>query len=202
MNSLSLTDFPETLLKSFVNVQHLDLDVVEKKIVENFQKGLISEELFNNSLDILEKAGATKYIRREGSPGNYKYIYKEEDGSKKTSQVDKYKIRSVDGKFLLLEDGKALGSYDTYEQAFGAVERITKKESSKKPLKDKDDIFAGNLQDVPKGTRLRDKEGNLYIVTPKTMYGSGDVRDSGDEIRVQYLEDGSTYTTTLSRDFL
>lgn len=46
--------------------------------------------------DLLEKA---KYIKREGSPGNYTYIYPgDEGGSKKLNKEDKEKIEAMANK--------------------------------------------------------------------------------------------------------
>jgi 8-oxo-dGTP pyrophosphatase MutT (NUDIX family)/predicted GNAT family acetyltransferase len=50
------------------------VNYVEKSSIDTLIKALESNKLDWNSF---EKAGGHKYIRREGTPGNYKYIYKE-----------------------------------------------------------------------------------------------------------------------------
>ena len=80
-NVVELKDFNKKLQKSFTNT--ISLDDAEKAIIDNFEKGLISEEIFNKTADILiDKFQKAKYIRREGGPGNYRYIYKESEKKK------------------------------------------------------------------------------------------------------------------------
>lgn len=59
------------------------IDDVVDTINNNFNKGLIDELTAEKAVEqldsIFEKAGMHKYIRREGSPGNYKYYYTEEE---------------------------------------------------------------------------------------------------------------------------
>jgi hypothetical protein len=70
-----------------------------ERINETFNKGLISEQTYEGAcqeLDELIKAQTHKYIRREGVKGNYKYIYKEGEGSKGSRQVDKRQKHELD----------------------------------------------------------------------------------------------------------
>lgn len=62
------------------------VDLVSVRFNEEFIKGLISEDQLNKSFDTLDeivKSRPHKYIRREGTPGNYRYIYKEPKGGRK-----------------------------------------------------------------------------------------------------------------------
>jgi len=54
-NAISILDFPERIQKSFSNVEQLDTQEVEIKIVDNFNKDLITEDLFIDCLVILDK---------------------------------------------------------------------------------------------------------------------------------------------------
>ena len=57
-----------------------------REVVETLLKAGVAEE------DMVEKA---KYVRREGAPGNYKYVYEEpkgKSGKKEESSLDKQKI--------------------------------------------------------------------------------------------------------------
>lgn len=58
-----------------------NISKVTQILNSKFEKGLISEELCENSFkeldNLIEKAGVHKYFKREGSPGNYKYYYTE-----------------------------------------------------------------------------------------------------------------------------
>ena len=70
---------------------------------ENFNKGKIDEALCNRGFEqldgLIEKAGH-RYIRREGTPGNYKYVYAEDakkgDHVKTTQHNDKNLSRTKD----------------------------------------------------------------------------------------------------------
>ena len=73
--SLSLSDFPQNIQKSFRN-QFLTFDkkgLIESVLIENFEKGLIGEGLFFQAMDILEKGGKRANIGeiREWSDGKY-----------------------------------------------------------------------------------------------------------------------------------
>ena len=94
-NHLSLSDFDNRLLKSMY-VQPLTPDGVLEVLNNNFRKGLITEELYETAvlqLDELVKARVTKYYKREGGPGNYKYYYTkaeyDEAKGKKTEEKSK-----------------------------------------------------------------------------------------------------------------
>lgn len=68
-----------------------DVQEVLEKLNENFNKGLIGDEIYEGAcseLDQLVKARTTKYIRREGTKGNYRYIYKEGQGPKGNKEDD------------------------------------------------------------------------------------------------------------------
>ena len=54
MNTLGLFDFSDTIQRSF-GVQSLNIQQSKDKITENFEKGLISEDVFNKSMNTLEK---------------------------------------------------------------------------------------------------------------------------------------------------
>jgi len=56
MNTLSILDFSEKIQESFVNVYTLNICDIEDRIVDNFKKGIIDEDEFAASLDLLEKA--------------------------------------------------------------------------------------------------------------------------------------------------
>lgn len=53
------------------------------KINDNFTKGLIDEEIYTSAIgqfeDFIQKSRPTKYFKREGAPGSYKYYYTKED---------------------------------------------------------------------------------------------------------------------------
>lgn len=51
--------------------------------MNNFE---LKDKIKNLILDFLEKSASHKYIRREGTPGNYTYYYKEPDGSERSSK--------------------------------------------------------------------------------------------------------------------
>jgi len=55
-NAISILDFPERIQKSFSNVEQFDAQEVEVKIIDNFDKDLITEEMFVDCLVILDKA--------------------------------------------------------------------------------------------------------------------------------------------------
>jgi hypothetical protein len=59
------------------------------KLNNNFNKGYIDDNMMETAfreLDgLISKAGGHKYIRREGTPGNYRYIYTLEDAKKSPS---------------------------------------------------------------------------------------------------------------------
>jgi hypothetical protein len=62
------------------------VDDMVNKLNDNFSKGLITEEIcekaFTQLDELIQKARVTKYFKREGSPGNYKYYYTEADYNK------------------------------------------------------------------------------------------------------------------------
>jgi len=55
MRDLGILDFPEIIQKSFNNVETLSIETISNQIIENFEKSLISEKLFLQSMDTLEK---------------------------------------------------------------------------------------------------------------------------------------------------
>ena len=55
MNNLSILDFPGVIQKSFGSVKTFDIETAEYVIVENFEKGFLTEEIFLESMDLLEK---------------------------------------------------------------------------------------------------------------------------------------------------
>jgi len=55
MNTLSILDFPENIQQWFKNVEMMDIDKAEIKIIENYEKDLIPEEVYTEALFILEK---------------------------------------------------------------------------------------------------------------------------------------------------
>jgi len=77
----------------------------------NFEKGFISEELneqaFEQLDNLLEKAMSHKYFRREGTPGNYRYYYTEEEYKQaKNQKGEDYKSKETDikDKYSKLEE--------------------------------------------------------------------------------------------------
>lgn len=70
-------------LRVLQNINKTNVSKITETLNQNFEKGLISEELCENSFkeldNLIEKAGNHKYFKREGSPGNYKYYYTEEE---------------------------------------------------------------------------------------------------------------------------
>ena len=74
-NVLGINDFSEEISGKFN--RNITPEQAEFQIVDNFQKGKITEEIFEGAFDVLQKARSTRYLRREGGPGNYRYIYKE-----------------------------------------------------------------------------------------------------------------------------
>lgn len=67
-------------------------DTTLEKLNENFNKGFITEDRYEKALGeldgLIEKAFQHKYIRREGSPGSYKYIYRESEIKHKDKKVE------------------------------------------------------------------------------------------------------------------
>lgn len=85
-------------LRTLTQINEINVSKITQTLNQNFEKGLISEELCENSFkeldNLIEKAKITKYFKREGSPGNYKYYYteaeyKEAKGKKTGSKSDK-----------------------------------------------------------------------------------------------------------------
>lgn len=70
--------------------------LVTESLNVKFKEGILSEDALEKSFSVIDdilKARTTKYIRREGSPGNYRYIYKEKQGKggKKEEKVSSKK---------------------------------------------------------------------------------------------------------------
>ncbi len=49
-----LSDFPEFIQKGFINSEEPDIASIKEKIEENFKKNTISEELYCNSMEIVD----------------------------------------------------------------------------------------------------------------------------------------------------
>ena len=68
-------------LRVLQNINETNVSKITQILNSKFEKGLISEELCENSFkeldNLIEKAGNHKYFKREGTPGNYKYYYTE-----------------------------------------------------------------------------------------------------------------------------
>lgn len=84
------------------NLIKTQIDEVVDVLNKSFLDGLISEETveldFKNLDQIVEKARSTKYYKREGSPGNYKYYYtKEEYDKAKIEGRDSFRPGGFDG---------------------------------------------------------------------------------------------------------
>lgn len=71
--------------KGFSNVEPItksDFLKIGGHLNSNLEKGFISQELFENATEELQKASGHKYFKREGVKGKYKYYYTQEDYNK------------------------------------------------------------------------------------------------------------------------
>lgn len=79
-------------LRVLQNITEDNVSKVTQILNSKFEKGLISEELHEkamNQLDnLIEKAQGKKYIKRTGTPGNYKYEYSDVSGRGDKSKKD------------------------------------------------------------------------------------------------------------------
>lgn len=93
-------------LRLLEKINETNVSKITQTLNQNFEKGLISEELCENSFkeldSLIEKAGNHKYFKREGTVGNYKYYYTEEE-YKKVKGGEGFKIGD---KVKLDDDGK------------------------------------------------------------------------------------------------
>lgn len=95
MNVLKLSDFSEKIQKGFIENEEINVNEVKRIINENFKKSLISEELFCDSMDIVdsfEKARKKAEIGEVRNFGGRDYVkttngwkYKRKDSKKTTS---------------------------------------------------------------------------------------------------------------------
>lgn len=101
--TLQLSDFPDFIQKGFKGeVEEVTLDQVKDRISNNFEKGLISEELYCESMDLLEKGGKRATVGEIREFGGRKYIktgsgwkfYGKGTGSKAASHADSNKTES------------------------------------------------------------------------------------------------------------
>lgn len=111
-----------------------DVQEVLEKLNENFSKGIINDEIYEgacNELDQLVKARTTKYIRREGVKGNYRYIYKEGQGPKGNKEDDFWENKGSKGeekntsayrKHLMQSSDKELAEY-AKNASFSAIKK-------------------------------------------------------------------------------
>lgn len=93
----------------------VDAHMILKSLNDRFNKGLDEQtyEAACQELDQLVKAAGHKYIKREGSKGNYKYIYKEGEKEGKFSEADEKFITSMMKNYNLEAAKKAIeGSRD------------------------------------------------------------------------------------------
>lgn len=79
---VTLEEYKGTFLeKCYTRDSNIEPEKILNQLNSNLEKGLISEELHEKAINqlnnLLEKGGSKKYIRRTGSPGNYKYEYTE-----------------------------------------------------------------------------------------------------------------------------
>jgi len=99
MNNLSILDFPGVIQKSFGSVKTFDIETAEYVIVENFEKGFLTEEIFLESMDLLEKG-------KRGSIGEIR----EWNGKKFMKTANGWKPVKGEGKQEIVtdsEDGKS-----------------------------------------------------------------------------------------------
>jgi len=93
MNNIGLMDFPEKIRESFSNVPRINLDDAEAKIVDNFVKGLITEDAFSDVIDVLNK-GKRFNIGDISTHGGVKVK------------------KMADGKWKPVKEGKKSGKHD------------------------------------------------------------------------------------------
>ena len=108
MNVLKLSDFSEKIQKGFVESEEINVNEVRRIINENFEKSLISEELFCDSMDIIdsfEKARKKAEIGEIRNFGGRDYVkttngwkYKRKDSKKTTSSKKETKKDTTSSK--------------------------------------------------------------------------------------------------------
>lgn len=108
MNVLKLSDFSEKIQKGFVESEEINVNEVRRVINENFEKSLISEELFCDSMDIIdsfEKARKKAEIGEIRNFGGRDYVkttngwkYKRKDSKKTTSSKKETKKDTTSSK--------------------------------------------------------------------------------------------------------
>jgi len=128
-------------------------------IVETLLKAGVKEE------DLIEKA---KYIRREGTKGNYKYIYEEPKG-KDLKEVTTEDIKNMSSKEkinLALEGNAAAQRALDY----GEYQHFLSLSRKQQPEKKEDDL---NFENTPRGvvvSREKDGKREIYVAKEKTWY--------------------------------
>lgn len=90
-------------LDALKKVDRSSIEIMRNTINKNFNGGRINEEscekAFNELDNLIEKAGVTKYFKRTGAPGNYKYFYTEADyKASKKEEKDSKTTTDIDGK--------------------------------------------------------------------------------------------------------
>lgn len=144
--SLSLKDFPEEIQKGFVS-KSLSIEEVSSKIEDNFEKGLISKELYEESKEILEKGIAQVGEIRTWSDGK-KYQktpdgwvpVKESKGSSKTKEDSsenknsQSKVKDATDHLMEMDEGTYLDALDpdSGEQKFKPGDKVSFVKDGKK----------------------------------------------------------------------
>jgi len=159
LNDEQIKFYYEQLKNEDNNVQKSVFDEIQ----ENIEKSLnsvstkVSEELF----DEIEKSISHKYFKREGTPGNYKYYYTEEEYKNKYEKTNE-------------ENGKVYLMGKTVVDVLGEVEK-----NGKKYIK-VSEPQSGHYSLIPKETygdrvkELSNKEYQDLINPPLGAYPSND----------------------------
>lgn len=131
------------ILNNFKSVNYINtIEQTVELINDNFNKGLIDEltveQAFEQLDNVIQKSATHKYFKREGSPGNYKYYYTEDEykeaRGKGTEDKGSSETIKKDGKIYKLQpNGKYL---EISEHGLTKEQHETKK---RKYLIDEDD---------------------------------------------------------------
>lgn len=129
------------------------------KLNDNFNKGFIQEDLYTRAIgqfeDFIQKSRPTKYFKREGAPGSYKYYYTKEEynRAKGGQQTEMSHGKEADSKSIAQQNRERDG-----EHAKG----ITKQNTGEKPTESKEGEKKSGL--IPL-TEEQSKRVNLELVS-------------------------------------
>jgi hypothetical protein len=176
-------------------MEKININSITNKLNDNFNKGLISEDLCKSAFNELDELIKAKYYKREGTPGNYKYYYTEEQYKKaKGEKQDKEKTNNDIKQKKLKEKIEKINEINKkYNQdyQFNVSGRIFRSYMGKKLWFTFDEIVKdwesferekNARENVKKASEFIEKNGGEIIY--KSMYGSKYYSYKGYKVRI------------------